>query len=111
MTDPKDDDFLRHVRSTLDQSTRDLDELTVARLRAARGKALAAAPHRRTALWVAGVAAGAVAAGLVALLVITPVAAPPANGLESLDLLVEAEVDLYNDLEFYRWLAESGHAG
>ena len=111
MTEPKDDDFLQRVRSALDQSARELDELTVARLRAVRHQALEAPPRRRTGLWITGLTAGAIAAGLVALLVIAPVAAPPATGLESLDLLVEAEIDLYDDLEFYRWLAESGHAG
>ena len=110
MKESRDDEFLRHVRSTLDEGTRELDELTIARLRTARHQALAA-PRRRAWFLAAGLAAGAVAAGLVALLVIAPVAAPPAPGLESLDLLVEAEIDLYDNLEFYRWLAEAPHAG
>ena len=56
-------------------------------------------------------AATAVAAGLVALLVLTPAAVPPANGLEQLELLADAELEVYDNLEFYRWLAEQQRAG
>jgi hypothetical protein len=111
MSDRKDDEFLQRARTELDRGARALDELTVARLRAARRRALDAAPRRRIGLVAAAFAATAVTAGLVALLVFTPAANPPAVGLEQIDLLVEAEIDLYDNLEFYRWLTEQQHAG
>jgi hypothetical protein len=111
MSDNREAEFLKHVRTELDRGARQLDELTVARLGAARRQALAAGSHRVRWLAAGGIAATAVTAGLVALLLLTPAASPPANGLEQLDLLVDAELDVYDNLEFYRWLAEQQRAG
>jgi len=110
MSDEPETRLLRAVRAELDRSTADLDELTLARLRAARLRALAAHP-RRGWLWAGGLAAGALAAGLAAFLLLAPPAAPPAPGLEQIDLLSAADLDLYKDLEFYHWLADDRDAG
>jgi len=110
MSNDPDSEFLKRIRAELDRNARELDEFTVARLRAARKQALAAKPRGRGWLIGAGVATTAVTAGLVAMLVLTP-AAPPATGLEQLELLADAEFDVANDLEFYRWLAEQQRAG
>lgn len=111
MSVDKDSRLLDAVRAELDRSVAALDELTVARLRAARKRALATAPQRRLWLAAGGIAAGALAAGLAAFLLLAPPAAPPASGLEQLELLTEADMDLYDNLDFYRWLAEGTDAG
>jgi len=119
MNDPRNDELLKRVRAELDREANTLDELTVARLRAARRRALDTRPHRLG--WLAtgkglaiaggGVAITAVTAGLVAMLWLTPAALPPANGISELELLAEADLDVYDNLEFYRWLAEQQRAG
>jgi len=43
---------------------------------------------------------------------LAPAVAPPTIGLEQFDLLSENDsLDLYDDLEFYRWLAARTDAG
>jgi len=110
MNDEHETRLLRAVRAELDRSAADLDELTLARLRAARRHALAARPRRHWLL-AGGLAAGALAAGLAAFLLLAPPAAPPVPGLEQIDLLSAADLDLYKDLEFYHWLADDRDAG
>jgi hypothetical protein len=104
-------EVLKRVRAELDRGTRELDELTVARLRAARHRALDARPHRRLWWAAAGLAATAATASLVAILMVSPAPTPPANGLEQIDLLADADIELFENLEFYRWLAERQDAG
>lgn len=107
MNEDKDTGFLKRVRAELDRGTDALDELTVARLRAARRRALDARPRARIWLAAGGVTAAVVTAALLAVLLAPPTGGPPgATGLEQIELLADADVDLYNDLEFYRWLAE-----
>lgn len=110
MNDDQDKTFLRRVRAELDHSAASLDELTVARLRAARLQALEAKPRHGRWFVLGGALSAAVAAGVVAFLVLTPVAVPPPTGLDQLELVSEADVELYQELEFYRWLAAGKHA-
>jgi len=111
MTDDKESRFIAAVKAELDRDTQQLDELTIARLRAARRKALEARPRRLTWLAVGGLATAALTATLVAFLLFTPAVAPPVSGLEQFDLLSENDgLELYRDLEFYRWLAEHADA-
>jgi len=119
MNNGRDEEFLNRVRTELDRNADGLDELTVARLRAARRQALDAHPRRfgwlstgrGLALAGGGIAATAVTAGLVAMLLLAPAAVPPTNGLDQIELLAEADLDVYDNLEFYRWLAEQQRAG
>lgn len=111
MSNDPDREFLERARAELDRGARELDELTIARLRAARRQALDVRPSRVRWLAAGGVAATAVAAGLMTLLVLTPATVPTANGLEQLELLADADFDVYDNLEFYRWLAEQQRAG
>jgi len=111
MSDRRDKEFLNRVRTELDRRSGTLDELTVARLRAARHRALEAAPPRRRWFLAGGIAAATALSGVIAVLVITPATAPLATGLEQIELLADADPDLYKELEFYRWLAERQHAG
>ncbi len=112
MTDDKESRFIAAAKAELEHGAQQLDALTLASLRAARRKALAARP-RRLASWLAagGLATAALTATLVAFLLFAPAAAPPATGLEQFDLLSENDgLELYRDLEFYRWLAEHADA-
>jgi len=111
MTDDKESRFIAAAKTALDRSTQQLDELTIARLRAARRKALEARPRRLAWLAAGGLATAALTATLVAFLLFTPAVAPPVTGLEQFDLLSDNDgLELYRDLEFYRWLAEHADA-
>jgi ferric-dicitrate binding protein FerR (iron transport regulator) len=111
MNDERDKEFLNRIRTELERSSDALDELTVARLRAARRQALDASPHRRRWFLAGGIAAATALSGAIAVLVITPATVPLTTGLEQIELLADADPDLYKELEFYRWLAEHQHAG
>ena len=107
MTDDKESRFIAAAKAELDRSVEQLDELTIARLRAARLCALEPCPRRLTWLAAGGLATAALTATLVAFLLFAPAAAPPVSGLEQFDLLSENDgLELYRELEFYRWLAE-----
>lgn len=111
MTDDKESRFTAAAKAELDQSTQQLDELTLARLRAARLRALEARPRRFAWLAAGGLATAALTATLVAFLLFAPAVAPPVSGLEQFDLLSENDgLELYRDLEFFRWLAEHADA-
>lgn len=104
------------ARQVLDTRARDLDEITSARLRAARLRALDARPVPRwRSQWVAlaGVATAAIAVVLVAgPLWLRPAGPPPLSvaGLEDLELLSTREhPEFFGDLEFYDWLAHRRH--
>jgi len=111
MTEDHDRKLLNHVRGELDRSTESLDELTVARLRAARRRAVAQQPARRRWVLAGGIAAATVTSAVVALLVFTPATTPLTTGLEPIDMLTEADPEFYRELEFYQWLAERERAG
>ena len=107
MTDDKESRFIAAAQAELDRSVEQLDELTIARLRAARLCALEPRPRRLTWLAAGGLATAALTATLIAFLLFAPAAAPPVSGLEQFDLLSENDgLELYRELEFYRWLAE-----
>jgi len=111
MTDDKDSRFIAATKAALDRSTQQLDELTSARLRAARRRALDARPRRLAWLAAGGLATAALTATLIAFLLFAPAVAPPISGFEQFDLLSENDdLELYRDLEFYRWLAEHADA-
>lgn len=118
MTNRDDDSvFISKVKNTLDQSADALDAKTRARLRAARRAAFAQAPAPRvfSPRWL--VPAGAVAAlAVVAALGLwwTPPAAPPpmAASVEEAELLFATDnLELYQNLDFYKWLAAKERSG
>lgn len=111
MSEPDDRELTDRLRQMLDRSTAELDAVTLARLRAARRRALDSPPPRRIWLAAGGISAAALAAGLAAVLWLSPAAAPAPTGLEQLDLLAEADLELVDDIDFYRWLAENERAG
>lgn len=117
MTTPSENELLQTARQLLRESERAQDELTIARLRAARLRALEAKPRARwlSMQWVGSVvAAGAVAmlAGVIWLNMPSEATAP--NGTEAvadIELLTTSESpEFYTDLEFYDWLASEADA-
>ena len=115
MTTPSEKELLDATQRLRQQSEHELDEFTVARLRAARLRALSASPQARFTWRLAG---GFVAAGL-ALAVAgvmwfqTPgdfVAPPLEPAMADLDLLTSENPDFYAELEFYSWLARAPDA-
>ena len=98
--------FVAALKRELDRSSEALDGMTIVRLRAARLRALDARPRPRAWLLAGGLTGASLAAALIAVLLLAPAVAPPTIGLEQFYLLSENDsLDLYDDLEFYRWLA------
>ena len=114
--------FVERARAAYRAAARQVDPATAARLRAARQTALAA-PHAAPA-WSRRVLLPAGAFAVLALALVTlwpnmrtplPAASPVAVG-ESGEGELPPDPDstdpaLYQDLDFYRWLAASGQGG
>jgi hypothetical protein len=114
-----DEIFLDKIKKELDSGLESMDSHTLLRLREGRFEALAEAAKRREKSWFmpGWVTAGGVAA--IAVFVIafsiwfTP-ARPglPINRPEDLEIITTQEhLELYQDLEFYKWLADRGNEG
>lgn len=111
MTDP-DSPLVGRARRELDERARGLDDITIARLRAARLRALDVAtvsPWRSRWMAAAGLATTAVAVVLVAGHFWLRPPSTPAQavaGLEDLELLSSREQpEFFRELDFYDWLA------
>lgn len=117
MNESKDtDQFLRQVKSTLDQSVDNLDDATLRALRSARHEALAASKKRPA--WLMPVGGLAMAATVAAFSVSMWLAQPQSGAntslppLEDMALLGDAEsLEFYEDLDFYLWLDDEKDAG
>jgi hypothetical protein len=110
-TDERDEAIVARVRRALDERANALDPETRVRLRAARLRALDALEERRA--FGARAALAAAAAGLagIGLFAAWWLREPPLalEGLEDVEILAAAEDwELYDDLDFYRWLEEDG---
>lgn len=107
--------FVSKIKTQLDQSVDRVDPSVMARLRSARYEALHSQPQRAPWLWPASAFATACSAILVALFLWGSPAeqAPPETVqiVEDVEVLIAADpIDLYEDLEFYEWLAEQEQA-
>lgn len=115
--DEREEKLLEAVRKHLDESVEAIDARTAARLREIRVGALAGAEGMRRRFmfprWVTvgglATAAVAVAAGLW----FAEVRKEPAVAtIDDIEIVVAQEqMQLYEDLEFYRWLAEQENGG
>lgn len=112
-TEERDRELLDRVRATLDGSTENLDAATLRRLRQSRFEALEAAGAGRRSFfrprWVTagGVATVAVLGVAASLWLSASRPVLPEKQVEDLEIITAKEqLDLYADLEFYRWLAE-----
>ena len=110
MTSPREDRLAERIRQQLDREAGQLDELTVARLRTARLRALEQARRPRHR-WLAMLGTAAVAAVVAAVLYWqSPVNLPGA--IDDLDIVATGdEMELFEDLDFYDWLDETQTAG
>jgi TPR repeat protein len=120
-----DEELLNEIRQRLDHSANELDELTLAKLGAARRRAVAAG--NRSALFRLGAVlaigrSGMVALMLAGLLTIASVmlkSYPPAqNELQALSLMEDMallgaaeELEFYEELDFYLWVTDEQDSG
>jgi hypothetical protein len=101
--------FIAQVKQQLDSSCAALDGATLSRLHSMRSAAVAAKRSQRRWYWwsLSGLATACALLVMVNVLQQAP-AQPVAEVavLEDLELLTESEeIDLYEDYEFYQWLA------
>jgi len=115
----KEAQFLEKARQALLASEDRLDAATLARLRDARAKAAEAAEGRvrgffRIPNWLrVGAFATAAAAVLVFAVWVDPQRQElPVKSPDEFEIVLNADnFDLYEDMEFYEWLAEAGNGG
>jgi hypothetical protein len=114
MTESNDNDkLLNQMKSTLDRAAEEIDDATLMRLSAIRREALAAGENQKSFSWwmpVGGLVATATALVLtVSLWTMSPndnAFMPP---LEDIALLSDkAELEFYEELDFYLWLDSEG---
>ncbi|MDX8412349.1 MAG: hypothetical protein R8K46_10850 [Mariprofundaceae bacterium] len=104
MENDRDKQFIDDARHVLDESAAALDELTIARLKAARLRALEQRPTPRLWLWPAG---GLATAATVALVFWLTAVQPPevSSGMDDFDILAaEESFEFYAEMDFYDWL-------
>ena len=114
MSDSNQDlEFTRHLKRRLDEAEQNLDAGIRSRLTQTRYQALAQRKENPSwwPEWIKQPLPGMAAAfALVLALALTlngPPSTQPGNGLEDMDLLTaEDQLELYEDLEFYAWLAQ-----
>lgn len=107
---PQDDRKLAEkIVQQLDKHAEQLDEITAARLKAARLQALATSPSRRPVWTGLGMAT---AAGLLAVVFFWQYPTEAPIVIDELDILASGEdLEMLEDLEFYDWLAKNRVAG
>jgi len=106
----REQDFLDKAKAALDEGVEQFDALTLARLRSARRRALEST-RRRSPWWIpAGGLAAASIAVLAVVLWFKPVGSDlVAANVEDIELLTTADnLELYEELDFYRWLVSGG---
>jgi hypothetical protein len=112
--------FLEKARQSLLASEEQLDAATASRLRDARRKAVETAGERekgffRIPKWarVGGVATAAAAVLVFMIWFDTPRQDLPMRNAEDLEIVLNVDsadsMDLYEDLDFYEWLAGAGN--
>ena len=112
MNNDHDNEFLEAAKSTLDDSTRNLNARIVARLHAVRSRALDGTERHST--WLAShwfIPGAAVSTALVMAVAGFLWLSFPNHELgvtdDDSDLIATDEnLDIYSDFEFYRWLAD-----
>lgn len=104
MSSDTDSDFVGQVKQHLDQHADAIDELTAARLRAARRLALSQ-QHTSRRVWLP--MAGLATAAAVALVSFVLMQRPQIQDM-GLDLWVASDdLELIEELDFYAWLEET----
>jgi hypothetical protein len=102
------------ARAQLDRAAAELDDLTVARLRAGRKRALAAAGRKPLHLlsWLPLSAAAAVLVAITATALWWRAPEPGMTITDELELsLTRDDPEFFTDLEFYNWIRQEQEAG
>lgn len=112
MTAEDDDRFAGRTKKLFDESVDSLDAATLSRLNRGRQAALAAAGRRPAVGWGWLPAAGAVATVAIAVMLRNGVGDVPAEAAVSdFEILMAGEdLEMLEDLDFYRWLDEESDA-
>lgn len=101
----------KRARDLLDESVEHLDAATLSRLNQARQRALEAARRRASPSWQWwGLPAGGLAVAVLAVAVWWPRTAEietPVSVMEDMEILVSADIEMLEDLEFFMWLDEA----
>ncbi len=112
-TEEQEKVFLANAKKILDQDTEDLDGATVSRLRQIRYAALEKSETsgfswwRRLRLPAAALVTASLIAVVTAVQMQTPEELKTAHTIEDMEILASNEqLDLYEDFDFYAWLAE-----
>ncbi len=104
--------FLRKVKISLDQSEEGIDAGTLSRLHRIRQNALKLKKPEKTGRlkWFPAPLPALATAGMVLLAVFIfstgDTEFPSSNNLEDLEILASSNLEFYEDLDFYAWLAE-----
>lgn len=109
--DSQNDILLNNIHNTLDESARDIDGATLSRIRQARAAAVEKAGKKTLAwrTWLSGAAATACVLSLsFAFLMNSPEQELLPTEAELL-YASEEDLELYEDLEFYEWLAHTSY--
>ena len=109
-------DFLRKVKDLLNDTVEDLDDRTKQWLEQVRIEALRSAAEKPSGFfprlrWImaGGFATAAMAAALFFYMHTSPGILPPRN-IEDFEIITSVEnIDFYQNLDFYRWLASRGN--
>ena len=102
MTGQDDNRFIEQVKYQLDQQADQLDEITAAKLRTARLRALDTRRPRKLWLPVFGTAT---VSAIVLAMVLWQIPTELPGPLEELDILASGEdLELIEDMDFYDWL-------
>ncbi|MDD2320474.1 MAG: DUF3619 family protein [Geobacteraceae bacterium] len=119
MSEENDKAFVQNLRKVLDETEAQMDPRIRMRLRSARLKALESLKtpvpwYDRFPRWVT---AGGLATAMVLVLTLSLWTSSdhttiPSGQVEDLEILTTQEqMELYKDLDFYRWLETSDHLG
>jgi len=105
--DAEEKTFIGASKAVLEESAQDLAPAVVAGLRQARYRALEAKSHPfRWLVPASGFAAVSVAIIAATLWLVQPSRSGSVQGVEDIEILASVEnLDLFDDLEFYHWLA------
>jgi len=110
MSDEKVKAFVEAARQQLDEQADALDELTLARLRAARKRALDTAP-KRDWYWIPAFGT-AIAVALALAVLIWPSNSQLPGALDDWEIVAsQDDLELIEEFEFYEWLEATQNAG
>src|SRR5262245_29279746 len=105
---------LKLARAQLDRAVAELDDISIARLRAVRKRVVARAGHSRRVTWWLPLSTAAIATIVVVTLLVpisrTPDQASLASGEEAEQMMTK-DPDFFTDLDFYDWLEAEHDAG